>query len=695
MSEPDASTALPRLDAAAASRLLSALDDLDAAPLGANDHPHHPTPAAPKGYIIDRAVGAGGGGSVFRAFRDGSDRPVALKILDYRLGLSGEDRTADRARRELQLLQDLHLPALPRVIDHGVDPATGRLYIATEFIEGRTLDEHCPAATLDLRARVDLLARVADAVQSLHSHGVIHRDLKPSNILIDSRGEPILIDLGIASMLSEFGAGPASTLTEEGRPIGTPAFMAPEQARGERALISTRSDVYGLGATGFMILTGATPHDTSTTIHEAIRRVAMDEPRDPRSLEPTLPRALGAVLAKACARDPQRRYASAGAFADDLRRWLGGEPVEAQPPGPWLKAVRWAERHPVIVTAAACVLIVALTIPSVMLSVWWLDQQPWRVEKVGAQEVRLVARSGEVLHSWRSGVANGDPSYIIRLAELVDRPVHLGGGRVVVLLMPREPDHAELGHQLVVYGLDDPERPLWRAPSELVPPRPRQPSDESYVTSDAVLADVFPELPGQEIVTCHNQAYSPSALRVWDLDGNILYEAWHTGSLTELYWMEDARLLVLHGIDNTRSWKDAGAPGVLNQNPTIYFGIRLSQGARLGVINGPHPDTAAQVAWYRYRLPPESSDLLSTKFKLPNNPARRGSLVIVNHELLPAALVGAPPGSGGGFWWELDAEGQVVFAGVSDNLGHARPDLDFTSFRLGDFPSEPTAPATR
>ncbi len=336
-----------------------------------------------RGYSIHRPLGAGGGGDVYLATRDGSDRLLALKLLATRLG-SG--RAAERAWRELDVLSQLHLAATPRVIDYGLHD--GRLFIAAEYVEGLPLDKHCesgdpahspahpltcspaPAHTsaaqpLSLRDRVSLLARVADAVHSLHERGIIHRDLKPSNILIDGRGDPVIIDLGLAMLT---GDDPQATLTLEGTPLGSPAFMAPEQARGERSLISTRTDVYGLGATAYAILTGHTPHakpsrgtgvppvSTSPTpsgtsvppvstgspnpegdtpsIHEMIRRVSFEPPREPRELNPALPRPLAAILSKAVAREPGARYPSAASLAADLRRWLNGEPVSAQPPTP-------------------------------------------------------------------------------------------------------------------------------------------------------------------------------------------------------------------------------------------------------------------------------------------------------------------------------------------------------------------------
>src|SRR5204863_9833043 len=138
---------------------------------------------------------------------------------------------------------------------------------------------------------VALLAKVADAVQTLHEHGVIHRDLKPANILIDRRGEPVLVDLGLARTENDLSV----TLTGDG-PLGTIAFMSPEQARGEQTKISTRSDVYSLGATAYLLLTGQTPHNLAVPLHEAIRRITTESGRPPHRLDSSLPKPLAAIL---------------------------------------------------------------------------------------------------------------------------------------------------------------------------------------------------------------------------------------------------------------------------------------------------------------------------------------------------------------------------------------------------------------
>lgn len=355
------------------------------------------------GYTLMGILGAGAGGTVHLALRKGSQRPVALKVLAAPI----DDRGAGRAWRELDVLSQLRLDCVPRVVDYGMHQS--RLFIATEFIEGMPLDR--AAQALDTRGRVELLARVAEAVQAVHERGVIHRDLKPSNILIDPSGRPTIIDLGIASIQNP---SVAHTLTADGSLIGTPAFMAPEQASGAFAEISTRSDVYALGATAMVILTGHTPHDVAAPFVEVIRRVADLPARDPRALDPTLPRPLAAVLRKALEHFPARRYASPADLADDLRRWTRGLPVTAQPPGLSRRVARWAAAHPLLCTGLACASFAAATLAATVTAVWWANQAPFAVliDKPNRRWAMLVARSGAILAQW-----HGD----IGLAELVKR----------------------------------------------------------------------------------------------------------------------------------------------------------------------------------------------------------------------------------------------------------------------------------
>ena len=331
-----------------------------------------------EGYVLSRLLGRGGGGVVYLGHRAGSDRRLTIKVLEKPLdGSPG----AKRAWRELDMLTQLRLSCTPRVHDYGVHE--GKMYIATEHVVGLTLVEHCRANNLTLRQRVELLARVAEAVATIHERGVIHRDLKPDNVLIDSGGQPVIIDLGIAFLL---GADVTEPLTADGVSIGTPAFMSPEQARGERAAISTRSDVYSLGATACRILTGETPHDLgNSSLLEAIQKVGHERPRYPRALDPTLPKPLAAVLARALSPTPEDRYASAADLGGDLRRWLRGEPIGWTRPPVRSRLRYWVRRNPRL--AIACSVALVALIAAIFMGAMAADLADYR-----AQAKRLMKR---------------------------------------------------------------------------------------------------------------------------------------------------------------------------------------------------------------------------------------------------------------------------------------------------------------
>jgi eukaryotic-like serine/threonine-protein kinase len=347
----------PRLTSPdAARRLLAALSD------GSWQSDSEPGLPKIEGYVLVRRVGEGGGGEVYQAVRPGSDRLLAIKLI------RADDRSeaaTQRAWRELGVLSEIRSAYIPRVHDYGVSDR--RLYIVTDFIEGLPLEAHCDVQNLGLHDRVGLLARLAEVVQTeLHQHGVIHRDLKPDNVLIDAYGQPVVIDLGIAQILDEQSATESIT----GAPVGTPAYMAPEQARGDRRQISTRTDVYALGATAMRILTGRGPHPADLPLHELIRRIAQDPGAHPASTN-ALPKPLAAVLGKALAFEPAQRYGSVGELAQDLRRWLGGELVLATPPTLWHRLNSWRRRHRGAFYSglAACCAVVAGA------SLWWAATQ--------------------------------------------------------------------------------------------------------------------------------------------------------------------------------------------------------------------------------------------------------------------------------------------------------------------------------
>jgi WD40 repeat protein/tRNA A-37 threonylcarbamoyl transferase component Bud32 len=289
-------------------------------------------------------LGRGGFGTVYKARDPELDRTVAVKVP--RAGNLAEAQELDRFLREARSAAQLRHPSIVTV--HEVGQSDGLPYLVSDFVQGVTLADQLSARRPGFREAAELVAAVADALQYAHEQGVVHRDVKPSNIMIGADGKPCVMDFGLAKR----DAGEI-TMTVEGQVLGTPAYMAPEQARGEGHAVDGRGDVYSLGVVLYQLLTGELPF--RGTQRMLLHQVLHDEPRPPRSLNDPIPRDLETVCLKAMAKEPGRRYQTARDFADDLRRWLKGEPIQARPVGAWGRGWRWARRRP----AAAALLAVS------------------------------------------------------------------------------------------------------------------------------------------------------------------------------------------------------------------------------------------------------------------------------------------------------------------------------------------------
>lgn len=296
-------------------------------------------------YRILRTLGRGGMGVVYLAEQANPRRLVALKLLAGAVGAAA----LARFRREAELLARLSHPGIARIVEVDAD-AGGRPYLVMEYIEGRDLASHC--AGLSREDRLALLARVADAVEHAHARGVVHRDLKPSNILVDAEGLPRVLDFGIGQVVGE-----GETLTATGTLLGTPAYMSPEQAAGN-GKVDARSDVYALGVIAYELVADRLPLPVAgLTPLEALRVVGEATPPPLSRIDRTLRGDLEVIVETALAKSPSLRYASAGALADDLRRYLAREPIRARRPGAWRRAALYAQRKPAQVAAIAVALV--------------------------------------------------------------------------------------------------------------------------------------------------------------------------------------------------------------------------------------------------------------------------------------------------------------------------------------------------
>ncbi len=288
-------------------------------------------------------------GVVYKARQISLNRPVALKMIRS-AALASEDEL-HRFQNEAEAVARLDHPHIVPVYEVGEHD--GQRYFSMKLVAGPSLHEALAPFGADQKAAARLLATVAEAVHHAHQRGILHRDLKPSNILLDDYGRPHVTDFGLAKRVED-----DEVMTLSGAVLGTPAYMAPEQARGKRRLVTTLSDVYGLGAVLYALLTGAAPFGGETAL-DTLDRVRREPPVPPSRVNPKVPHDLQVVCLKCLEKDPSRRYASAQALADDLGRYLAGEPILARPVGSWERTVMWARRRPAITALLGLVALVS------------------------------------------------------------------------------------------------------------------------------------------------------------------------------------------------------------------------------------------------------------------------------------------------------------------------------------------------
>jgi serine/threonine protein kinase/Flp pilus assembly protein TadD len=303
-------------------------------------------------YELLEEIGRGGQGIVYRARQKGLKRTVALKVIG--LGPWATEKHLKRFRREAEAAASIQHPGIVPI--HEVGERDGQCYFSMDFIEGGQLDEVVRREPMPIRQAVELVAKVARTVHYAHEHGILHRDIKPGNILLDAKREPHLTDFGLARLVES-----ESTVTRTLEVLGTPSYMAPEQAAGNNTQLTSATDVYGLGAVLYQLLTGHPPFAGGTT-YETIRLLLDTEPRPPRLLNPKVDRDLSTICLKCLEKDPKRRYSSALALAEDLEHWLKHEPIQARRTGILTRGKKWVQRNPTSALLGASLVALAAVI---------------------------------------------------------------------------------------------------------------------------------------------------------------------------------------------------------------------------------------------------------------------------------------------------------------------------------------------
>jgi eukaryotic-like serine/threonine-protein kinase len=378
-----------------------------------------PLPAAVAGYEILAEQGRGGMSVVYRARHLKLKRLVALKMI-LAGGYASPEELA-RFRAEAEALARLRHPNVVQIYEVG--EVDGKPYLALEFLQGGSLDKQLQGTPLPSREAARLVEVLAGAVQAAHQGQIVHRDLKPANVLLTADGIPKITDFGLAKRLDEAGQ------TQSGAVMGTPSYLAPEQAGGQSKQVGPAADVYALGGILYECLTGRPPFKAATAV-DTLLQVANEEPVAPRRFQPKVSRDLETICLKCLNKEPGRRYASAAALAADLRRFLAGEPVQARPAGLGERAVKWCRQRP---TTAALIGLASLTLLGALLAGLWhyeriraLNQElaaTAQRERERAEEARkneLLARRSSYVVTVRSAqqaLANGRTGLAVDLLQ--------------------------------------------------------------------------------------------------------------------------------------------------------------------------------------------------------------------------------------------------------------------------------------
>src|SRR4029453_15845166 len=311
-------------------------------------------------YELLEEVGRGGQGVVYRARQKSLNRTVALKGIG--LGHWATEAHVKRFRLEAEAAAGLNHPCIVPIYEVG--ERDGACYFSMGLVDGGQLDAVAKGEPIPIRQAAEVIAKLARTVSYAHEHGILHRDIKPGNILLDAKGEPHLTDFGLARLVES-----ESTVTRTLEVLGTPSYMAPEQAAGNNTEVTGTTDVYGLGAVLYQLLTGHPPFAGGTT-YETIKLLLETEPRPPRLWNPKIDRDLSTICLKCLEKDQQRRYSSALALAEDLERWLRLEPIKARRTGIIGRGKKWLQRNP---TAAGIAVLSLALVVALGVIVWKSD----------------------------------------------------------------------------------------------------------------------------------------------------------------------------------------------------------------------------------------------------------------------------------------------------------------------------------
>lgn len=400
---PDSLTAVFEQALAADGALRDFLDGTVAH--GYNASEERTPPQLPTDYKIERELGHGGMGVVYLARQRSLNREVAIKVL--RPSHQRFRNLIDRFLHEAQHLARLRHPHIVAIYEIG--DADGEPYFTMDYVHGETLTQRISSGPLSPTQAVDLLKQIASAVQHAHKHGIVHRDLKPANILLNQDGQAFVTDFGLARQMHH-----DSTLTQTGEVLGTPQYMAPEQARGETGLVGESTDIHALGLLLYEMLTGR-PTFQARSPADVLVKLLHHEPDPPRRLDHRIARDLETICLKCLQKNPTARYANVGALLEDIRRYEAGEPLAARRPS-WLAvAFRWCRRHWQLAATAGLAATLSLLLAAQLFDRSYDDLVAWGDEELATGRADVAAQVYS--RAWTKGTESQQRELIDRIVQ--------------------------------------------------------------------------------------------------------------------------------------------------------------------------------------------------------------------------------------------------------------------------------------
>lgn len=363
-------------------------------------------PQLPCDYTIEKELGHGGMGVVYLARQKSLQRDIAIKVL--RPSHQKFRNLVDRFLHEAQHLAKLRHPHIVAI--HEIGDAHGEPYFTMDYVAGESLTERLRRGALSPTQAVELFKQIASGVQHAHKHGVVHRDLKPANILLNHQGEAFVTDFGLARQMQQ-----DSSLTQTGEVLGTPQYMAPEQARGETSLVGEATDIHALGLILFEMLTGR-PAFQARSPADVLVKLLHHEPDSPRRIDYRIPRDLDTICLKCLQKHPAARYASVGALLEDIRRYEEGEPLQARRPN-WLSiGVRWCRRHWKLAATAGLTAAFALLLAGPLFDRSYEELVTWGDEELATGNTETAAQV--YARAWNKGTQAEQRELIERIRQV-------------------------------------------------------------------------------------------------------------------------------------------------------------------------------------------------------------------------------------------------------------------------------------